>query len=1018
MHRPQLLEMLRRSLSVFGAAVVLVSNAPASDQAAATTPEEPLELDRMVVTGSYLSGAAAVNASPLVTIERAAIEQAGATDVLRLLKKLTPAFSGQNNVGNEVVFQGVGESYVALRNLPTLVLVNGRRLANSPFSSSTTAATIPSVDLNNIPLGMIERIEVLKDSASTIYGSDAVGGVVNVVLRKNYDGLETGLRYGTDRGGDYETKEAWVTAGVTRPGMSLTVGGQYFKSTKLLTTARKLAILDPADLVALGQNPGVLAAHVSSVYAGRNGNSLIAGSPLAIGAPGYNPAILSLPPKTDPNAAPLTMAELEAAGYYIPISSTPLSQAAGGSPTILNTSLYGFALILPSERQQAFASGHKELFGRRLEAFGDFLFSRMENGGSDLAPAPIAAVAPSNLSIPANNPYNLFGVRIGVGGAANAPGLRTRLDEIGSRFSDNRVDTYRIVAGLRGEINERWNWEGALNYIRAKGTQTIHGGANGAVMNQLLIPQLTADGSAYVYDAQGRPLSVYVRDGRNVPVFDYFGVAGSNAPETIDALRTTLRRNADIIQRSFDLRATGKLFPLPAGDVAVAIGGEIRRERLSSWADDIFSSGLALGYIPVTGLDRGERRTSALFLETQIPLAAPENEIPFVHRADLTAAVRTERIRPGGDATSPKFGLRWLPFDEQLVMRATYSRGFVAPSVFALFGPPQGAFPTLTLPEGNGQTGSGGATGRMVTGQFIAQTIERSNPNLAAAESESHTVGLVYSPRQIKGLTLSADYYRIEQDKVGGFDYTFIIADLNARGAASSYAANFRFTDGTSLTGNAPNQVTSTNAGSLGVLYNPLGDIWTNGLDLAVDYRFAPAGLGAFGVGADANVLFNTQARTAPTSRYYQYARSFTESINGKGNPQGLLPGYVLRGHVDHAFRQLSTSLRVNYVPSVNAPGTAFGEQPGFPNILRADLKPYTIPSYTTVDLSFTYSVSDTLHPWAKGLSVTLGANNLFDRDAPFVPGGGSGVGSEANTVKSTYDIIGRFVFLGVRKEF
>lgn len=973
-------------------------------------------MGQFLVTGSYLPNAAEVNASPIVTLDRATIERAGATDTLRLLKTLTPAFSGSGNVGNEVDLLGVGESYVALRNLPTLVLLNGRRLGNSPFSANTSAGTLPVVDLNTIPVGMIERIEILKDSASTVYGSDAVGGVINVILRHDVNGGEVGGRYGTDRHGDYETKEGWAFAGVTRPDWSLTAGVQYFESSKLLSTQRRISALDVPDLVALGQNPAVLAAHISPTYAGRNGNFIIAGSPLAVGAPGYDPAILSLPAKANPNAAPMTTEQLVEAGYYIPIGSTPLSQRAGGSASILNTALYGFAIVLPNERRQAFARGSKEIFGEKLEVFADYLFSNTINGGTDLAPAIVPGVAP--LRIPANNPYNLFGIPLGADGPPNQPGLRTRLDEIGPRFSDHEVDMHRVVLGFRGRINENWSWETAYNYVRARGSQIFFGGANGMVMQQLLIPQLNATGDGYVYDDQGRPLSIYRQNGQNLPVFDFFGVAGANAPETIEALRTNLYRDASVDQRGVDFRTTGNLFEIGTGEVSVAFGAEWRNEEISSSADALFNAGLAVGYLPLNNLPHGERRTKAAFVEARVPLAAPKNAVPFVHRADLTAALRHERISPGGNADSPKVGLRWEPFEKQLVVRATYAEGFVAPSIFALFGPPQGATPTVAILEGNGQTGAGGATGRVVSGQFVPQAAELSNPSLEAAKSESYTFGFVYSPKQIKGLNFSADYYHIEQDKVGGVDFTFVVADLNARGAASVYAPNFQFADGTRLTTNAPNQVTSTNAGILRVVYDPLGDLWTDGLDLSVNYTAASDMLGKFSAGVDGTVLFNFKARANPAAAYLQYARVFTESFNGRGNPQGVQPGYLIRAHAEHVYGPLATSLRFNYTPPVNAPGTAFGAPAGTPNILRANLGPYTIPSYTTVDLAFTYNLPDFGRRWARKFSVTIGANNLFDREPPFVPGAGSGVGSESNTVKSTYDIIGRFVFVELKKAF
>src|SRR4051812_15570180 len=219
---------LPRVGTLLSAAMALLA-LPAAFGQTPTPAETPQKLEAFTVTGSYLPDSSEVKASPIITIDRAAIGQSGTTDALRLLKDLAPVFTGNGNTGNEVDNGGFGESYVALRNLQSLVLLNGRRLANSPFSSNNSAATIPGVDLNTIPIGMIDRIEILKDSASTIYGSDAIGGVVNVILRKNYNGTEFGTRYGRDQHGDYTTKEAFLTAGVSKPGMSITVGAQYFE---------------------------------------------------------------------------------------------------------------------------------------------------------------------------------------------------------------------------------------------------------------------------------------------------------------------------------------------------------------------------------------------------------------------------------------------------------------------------------------------------------------------------------------------------------------------------------------------------------------------------------------------------------------------------------------------------------------------------------------------------------------------------------------------------------------------
>src|SRR5204863_225137 len=155
-------------------------------------------------------------------------------------------------------------------------------------------------------------------------------------------------------------KEAWATVGVSANGASMIVGAQYFENTALGTLDRRLSTLSITDLAGIGQNPSVLPSYFSLSFAGRNGNFVISGSPLAQGAPGYNANIKTLPPKTNPNAPAQTTAQLVAAGYYVPITDTTLSKQALGATNIINTSLYDNALILPNQRNQAFASGEKE----------------------------------------------------------------------------------------------------------------------------------------------------------------------------------------------------------------------------------------------------------------------------------------------------------------------------------------------------------------------------------------------------------------------------------------------------------------------------------------------------------------------------------------------------------------------------------------------------------------------------------------------------------------------------------
>lgn len=979
-----------------------------------STEEQPVVLEKFVTTGSYLPVAVTATASPQITLENTEIARSGSTDPLQLMRQLTPYFSGNGNLGTELNNGGGGESYVALRNLTTLVLINGYRTIGSPFSNGE------NVDINQVPVAAIDRIEIVKDGASTVYGSDAIGGVVNIILKKNYNGLEITGRMGSTRNGDYKTRNISALAGVSAGGATLTVIAQHFENTPLLTTDRPLTTMTPAQIAALGYK--VTSSVFSGSFAGRVGSDILAGSPLAVGAPGYKASLNTPPAKTNPNAAPQTLDQLEAAGIYIPISSTPVGQAVG-STSILNTTLFGNPLIVNTRRNQFVVNGEKELIGKHLVAFSDFLYTQNVTGGSGLAPAPIAGFGPAGgnaLSIPANNPYNLFGVTIGVGAAAGAPAARTRLEDIGKRFSVNETNLWRFVGGFRGEINEKYSWEADYNYVRASLLQQIFGGANGANMNTAMQPLLT--NGAYTYNSAGRPLSLLTdANGNNLPVYNPFSVGAFNDAATLNAIRTTLFQSGNTTLRSVSARVKGKPFELPAGDVAFAVGVEARREALEASVDGLFANGLALGYNPADSFAGGSRSTKGAFAELLIPITSPKTNLMGFHKVDLTLGDREEKIEPGGNANTPKVGLRWAPFDDQFILRSTWAKGFIAPSIFDLYGPAGGNSPSFTLPQGNGSSGSGGT----IAGTIVIQgtSVELSNPYLKPSNSKSYTAGFVYSPKQVKGLSITVDYYHIEQDKVGSIDYTAIVADLNAKGSGSLYAQDplklgtgYLFADGTKLTSTAPNQVNHTNFGQLTVAKDPQGDQWTDGLDFDIAYRLK-TGAGLYDFGILGNILFNYKFRATPRDPYLQYARVFTDSTIGGAGANGLLPGYLLKPYVNYSFKNIGASLFMTYIPKTTVPGTLFGSSAVTGNTYTISGRRSSTPSYFRADLTVSYTLPNFGREWLRGTTLTVGANNVFNKMAPYIPGNGSG-DAENNTVKGTFDIVGRFYFVELRKAF
>jgi hypothetical protein len=267
------------------------------------------------------------------------------------------------------------------------------------------------------------------------------------------------------------------------------------------------------------------------------------------------------------------------------------------------------------------------------------------------------------------------------------------------------------------------------------------------------------------------------------------------------------------------------------------------------------------------------------------------------------------------------------------------------------------------------------------------------------------------------------DYYSVKQDHVGSIDYTAVATDLNAKGSGSIYAqdplklgAGFVFADGTKLTSTAPNQVNHTNFGTISIVRNPAGDQKTEGVDLSLDYRFKTETMGSYDIGATANILFSYKFRATSHDPYLEYARNFTDSTIGGAGYSGLLPGYTIKPYVNATYKDFTVSVFMNYIPKVTVPGTLFGGA-STTNDYTLNGRASSTPTYFTTDATVSYRLPDMGKSWMRNSALTVGANNLFNKAAPYIPGDGSLV-AENNTDKGAYDIIGRFIFVELKKSF
>ncbi|MBI3418038.1 MAG: TonB-dependent receptor plug domain-containing protein [Verrucomicrobia bacterium] len=973
----------------------------------ATTTLKPV-----VITGSSIPQTEGTTVSPVQTITAEDIHQAGSGDVLQVLAKISPQFYGSGNIGqvaNNFSIAGAspaGEANVAIRNLPTLVLLNGRRLGNSALSAGQL------VDVNTIPLAMIEKIEVLKDGASSIYGSDAIGGVINVITKKNWNGVEISGRVGfptrPDSNGILE-RRASIVAGASTERTSFTAGGSYYYMDPLLSKDRAFASASTLELANHDIAPPTYfsPSYPAKVQAG-GVSYILAGSPFAIGAPGYNAAVTSPPIVTGgPFAGASSVVNYNAAakaqlGYtpYLTLGSTPFGQALDaigqGEPLFpgLNTTSFGTHTIQTQDRRNAFANFEHDLFGKNLQVYGEFLFANNMSRG-ELAPSPVPSLAVSSIFVPANNVYNPFGTDLGVPGGSGTPRVRSRFVDSGNRIFDAQSDTYHLVGGFKGEISPKYDYDAAYTYNRADQTYFTRNAINGAALGLALQPNddpaLAAQGLSRLNGGDGNP----------VPQYNIFSVGGQNNPATVNALKTTLFRSGVSEMWSFDGVVRGRPFELPAGDFQFAVGGSYVSESIALATDGLTQQGLVPGLSQESPFPGGKRDRGAGFVEVVAPIFSEQYNIPAFHALTLDASGRYEMINPGGDSGVPKIGITWKPVDDQWTIRANYTEAFLAPSVYNLFGPNFVNNPNVPLPNGAGGTQPG-----------QIETHTSSNPNLPSSDSTQWTIGTSYSPKQIPGLTLTLDYYNIKQDKIVVSDPYAAVNSLNALGSASPWAAGFVFADQTRLASTAQNQVTVDNFGTLNLTNTAAASLKTHGLDLGVTYAIPTETCGKFTVFGNANWILDYKISASLGAPFYSYEGTYT---SGFGTSQGYVPEYRIVTGLNWDYRDFSYSIIGNYLPAVTDFGSLHPQAGLTEHGNTVSGNAFPVSDYFTISMQVGYEFgkSSPSNKWLKGLRLAFGVNNITDETPPFVASG-----IEDNTAKEAYDILGRFVYFEVSKKF
>jgi iron complex outermembrane receptor protein len=956
------------------------------------TADDTVRLSTLVVTGSNIPTAADATDVPVTVVGQKDISQTGENaNLLDILRKSIPAFAGRSSIGNSNATNAnqntAGGSQIQLRNLDTLVLINGRRVATSGANGDNGGKSF--VDVSQIPTAAIERIEVLTDGASAIYGSDAVGGVINIILKSDYQGAEIGGRFAVSPNkGDYSEKSGYVVVGGAKKGVSLTVTGSWSKTDPLFQNQRPFIA---SNYQSKASFPGVA-----------GGNYL-------------NPSLNS-PSQSNPTGTAAT-----ATSYTTLINNGTYS---AGIPAF-NLSPYQ-TILQRTDQKAATLMGTIDLIPKKLVVFGDYILSDVKS----FAQTNAFLNNLSSVTVPAGSPYNPLTVAATgvIAGNLNLP-LQT--------FNHSRGD--RGTGGFRGEINENWSWEIGGVYSQEKLNQNL--------ANELFTPNLAAAiaggyNAAGVATAGGTYSKVITLNGYPgqtnytiQPALDPFARAGNN-PASLANVYGTEVINTTSELKGYDAKVVGTPFSLPAGKFAIAVGAATRIESLfavpdqnsynlsTSPANHNWGAG-GVFFDPFSH----SRTIDSYWGEVRIPLTSPTWNVIGLHTLDVAVADREETYSGIGNSNVPKVGVRWQPIDDQFTFRYTYSQAFTAPDMWHQYGPPSvTAASSATFFQSNL-----GSAFPLPAGQSYSYfSGNGNNPNLQPSHAWSRSFGVVLSPKAIKGLTLSVNYIDVFQKGLAaGIGASNDIASVNALGSASPYFSTVAI-GGIPGTAAASQTLLAKPGGLYSYVSSPTykGDIYiadhfvnsggvhVESFDFNPQYQIHTESAGTFTIGTNGTYMDHFLFSALPGAPFYEFAGYSTNTQTEAGS----FPHFSFYTTLDWKFHHWDVTLGNTYDSSMIDIGSPASGLTYAPANYLLNHGATDISYYTAWDLQVAYTVDQAMANrvwgWLAGMQFAVGVNDLFNRLPPYAGLSQANTNNYNNVDTAQYSPIGRLIYFSASVKF
>jgi outer membrane receptor protein involved in Fe transport len=1015
----------------------------------ATSPEaDTSDQQEIVVTGSLIRNPNLERSAPVNTTGAEEIEllQSNvAEEILREIPGVVPSIGSAVNNGNG------GASFVNLRGLGSnrnLVLMDGNRLVPAGLGGV--------FDLNNIPLALVERVDVLTGGASTTYGADAITGVVNFITKNNFAGFEISASEQITERGDGNVFRVDATVGANfddnRGNAVLSLG--YQESDPVFQGERDVSLttLETITGTALGSGTAV-----PSRFGGARNVAGTANLPTSQIDPVSGQIV---PTFSTFNFNPFNVFQTPferfniygSANYEVSDAIEVYTRGIFSKNTVET-------IIAPSG---AFGIGvNISLNNPFLPAAARNQFCAFDVNPSAtvytprFTPAECAAAAtasgpsdPNYREIGRNNTFVPFDINgngtIAAGeGFFNNPqsAFNRRSIEAGPRTSTYETTFFDYRAGLRGDITANIGWDLSGSYGESENRQTIGGYFLNSRVRQSLLVQRNAAGG---FDCQVAT--------NGCVVANFFGAGGTIQPEAVDFLveesssfvRTSLAQVKGIVNG--DLGFTS---PLANEGVGFAVGGEYRSYQASQGSDSLAQSGDLGGAGGATPAFAGGYEVYEALAELVVPLI---QERPFFHSLTVEAGVRYSDYsvdapgNPSYNTTTYKAGGTWEPFDG-LGIRGTYARAVRAPNIAELFAPVNTGLTNLSVDPCATQRTNGTTLRPPLTGELLAVCLAQGatqgnvqsipepvsgqvlatgggNLNIGPEKSDSYTIGAIFQPSFFPGFTATVDYYNIKiEDAITSPTPGDVIAACFGVGANGIFNPGAGAAASPACTGIRRDPLTgglsgdpNTSTGLPSTLSNS-GSLETDGIDVVLNYR-RDLGFARLNLGFNGNYTFNSKFNAFVLSPL-AINRECTSFISSNCN--SLQPKYQFSQRTTLSFENIDLSLLWRHISSfrqepldVEDNGAFFSGTigPNIPGLAGVTDDFGRINARDYFDLSARFSVTE-------NMVLTLTVQNLLDSDPPVTGNNaGSTTFNSGNTFPSTFDAIGRRYAASVRLKF